>query len=205
MSINTQVTFDLPIASSTQLGGVAVQSSSGLLVDSSGDLSVDNTQFLSVSQAASIYATQASTSNFVTASQVESDISAAQNGVQFNNSISVVTVSTSSGTTVTVPQNVYLILVNGPASNNNTNPTYGSFILQMPTPIADGHTFEVAAGDVSNVTYTVPSGSTAIVQTFGGPTYYGTYSFDSVSTYMVGYGYSKKFTYIESTNMWYGR
>jgi hypothetical protein len=58
MSINTQVTFDLPIASSTQLGGVAVQSSSGLLVDSSGDLSVDNTQFLSVSQAASIYATQ---------------------------------------------------------------------------------------------------------------------------------------------------
>lgn len=70
MSTTAQVNLvvDLPIASSTQLGGLSVQSDSGLLVDGSGNLSVDSTQFLTTSAASSTYATQSSLSNYLTTS-----------------------------------------------------------------------------------------------------------------------------------------
>lgn len=224
---------DLPIASDSQVGGVSIQSDSGLLVDSSGNLSVDDTQFLSVSNAESTYVTESSLDSYAllaspaltgipTAPTATSGTNTTQlattafvaaavatvsgsNGVQFNNSVETFTISTSSGGSVTIPDDVYLIVVNGPPGVSGTNPTFGSFTVNMPTPAGDGHTFEIVAGGVTGVGYTVPGGSGTSVQTFGGSTSYGTISGDSGSVYYVGYGYSMKFTYIEATNTWYGR
>lgn len=76
-TLNGTASVTLDPASNTNLGGVQVQSSSGILVDNSGNISVDPTQFLSVANAESTYATQSSIVDFVTSTEVGSDISTA--------------------------------------------------------------------------------------------------------------------------------
>jgi hypothetical protein len=150
MTISTQVTFDLPVASSTQLGGVAVQSSSGLLVDSSGDLSVDNTQFLSVTQAASTYAPLSSSVSTINISLPYQD--------------------------VTLDNTTSLFIINNPTSqvSGSSPATYhNAFIntLTLPSPVSDRHTFSItctsgAGCSVINAKLS-SSGSTIVYTTDG--------------------------------------
>lgn len=156
MSINTEVTFNLPIASSTQLGGVAVQASSGILVDSSGYISVDNTQFLSLSQAASTYVTPANVNSAITlalSSYTSKDIvsvidltlpstwSTITNGTYNTN------VTLDNTSTIFVINNpTYAIQVSNGGDGGYTNAAFDTpFIntLTLPTSVSDGHTFKI--------------------------------------------------------------